>query len=54
MSQEKKKGAMCKTAFKGRARNLDLIIRQDKAEVSKSIEHASDKMHDFQKSKMGY
>lgn len=30
-----------KTAFKAHAEDSDLIIRQDKAELSKSTEHAS-------------
>lgn len=45
---------MCKTAFKVHARSPDLVIRQDKAEVSKSTERASDKTHDFHRSEVGY
>lgn len=41
ISQEKKKGAICKTAFKAHAEHSDFIIKQDKAELSKSTEHAS-------------
>lgn len=32
---------MYKTAFKAHAEHSDLIIRQDKAELSKSMEQAS-------------
>lgn len=45
---------MCKTAFKAHAENPDLIVRQDKAEVSKSTKHVSDQIRDFHKSEMGY
>lgn len=45
---------MCKTAFKACAGNRDLIVGQDKAKVSNSTEHASDKIRDFHKSEMGY
>lgn len=54
INQEKKKGGVSKTVFKALAVNPDLIIRQDKEELSKSTEHASDKIHDFHKSETGY